>query len=48
MSALPTAFPLALSACLYPPAILVLLLLLAGEQRRRLVLASFVGVRQLS
>ncbi len=43
MSALPTAFPLALSASIYPPALLVLILLLTGEHPRRLVLAYFAG-----
>jgi uncharacterized membrane protein YidH (DUF202 family) len=43
MSALDTAFPLALSAAIYPPALLVLILLLAGEHPRRLVGAYFAG-----
>lgn len=43
MSALPEAFPLALSAAIYPPALLVLLLLLTGTQPRRLVVAYFLG-----
>lgn len=43
MSALPSALPLALSASLYPPALLVLVLLLTGDHPRRLVLAYFVG-----
>ena len=43
MSALPEALPLALSAAIYPPALLVLLLLLTGEHPRRLVLAYFAG-----
>jgi uncharacterized protein (TIGR03382 family) len=43
MSALPQALPLALSAAVYPPALLVLLLLLTGEHPRRLVLAYFAG-----
>lgn len=43
MSALPQAFPLAVSAAIYPPALLVLLLLLAGEHPRRRVLAYFAG-----
>ena len=43
MSALSSAFPLALSAAVYPPALLVLILLLTGEHPRRLVLAYFAG-----
>jgi len=43
MSALNEALPLALSASIYPPALLVLLLLLTGEHPRRLVLAYFAG-----
>ncbi|MGZ4187999.1 MAG: GAP family protein [Solirubrobacteraceae bacterium] len=43
MSALPSALPLALSASLYPPALLVLVLLLTGDHPRRLVLAYFIG-----
>lgn len=43
MSALPQALPLALSAAIYPPALLVLLLLLTGEHPRRLVVAYFAG-----
>ena len=43
MSALPQAFPLAVSAAIYPPALLVLLLLLTGDHPRRLVLAYFAG-----
>ena len=43
MNALPQALPLALSAAIYPPALLVLLLLLTGEHPRRLVLAYFAG-----
>ncbi|HVP03539.1 MAG TPA: GAP family protein [Solirubrobacteraceae bacterium] len=43
MSALPEALPLALSASIYPPALLILLLLLTGEHPRRLVLAYFAG-----
>lgn len=43
MSALDEALPLALSAAIYPPALLVLLLLLTGEHPRRLVLAYFAG-----
>ena len=43
MGALSEALPLALSAALYPPALLVLLLLLTGDHPRRLVLAYFAG-----
>jgi uncharacterized protein (TIGR03382 family) len=43
MSALSEALPLALSASIYPPALLVLLLLMTGEHPRRLVLAYFAG-----
>lgn len=43
MSALSEALPLALSASIYPPALLVLILLLTGEHPRRLVLAYFAG-----
>ncbi len=43
MSSLSSALPLALSAAIYPPALLVLLLLLTGEHPRRLVLAYFAG-----
>jgi len=43
MSALPQALPLALSASIYPPALLVLILLLTGDHPRRLVLAYFAG-----
>ena len=43
MSALPSALPLALSASVYPPALLVLVLLLTGDHPRRLLLAYFVG-----
>lgn len=43
MSALSEALPLALSAAIYPPALLVLILLLTGEHPRRLVLAYFAG-----
>ena len=43
MSALSSALPLALSAAIYPPALLVLLLLLTGDHPRRLVLAYFAG-----
>jgi len=48
MSALPQALPLALSAALYPPALLVLLLLLAGKHPRRLVAAYFAGAALLT
>ena len=48
MSALPQALPLAISASLYPPALLVLLLLLAGTHPRRLVLAFFAGAALLT
>jgi len=48
MSALPQALPLALSAAVYPPALLVLLLLLTGEHPRRLVLAYFAGAALLT
>ena len=43
MSALQSALPLALSAALYPPALLVLVLLLTGDHPRRLVVAYFLG-----
>jgi hypothetical protein len=43
VDALPEALPLALSAAIYPPALLVLLLLLSGEHPRRLVLAYLAG-----
>src|SRR3954447_16918001 len=43
MDALSEALPLALSAAIYPPALLVMLLLLTGEHPRGLVLAYFVG-----
>lgn len=43
MDALSEALPLALSAAIYPPALLVLLLLMTGEHPRRLVLAYFAG-----
>ena len=43
MRALSEALPLALSAAIYPPALLVLLLLLTGDHPRRLVLAYFTG-----
>jgi membrane protein implicated in regulation of membrane protease activity len=43
MDALSEALPLAFSAAIYPPALLVLLLLLTGDQPRRLVLAYFAG-----
>ncbi len=48
MSALPEALPLAISAGLYPPALIVLLVLLAGEHPRRLVLAYFAGAAILT
>jgi MYXO-CTERM domain-containing protein len=48
MSALSSALPLALSAALYPPALLVLLLLLAGKHPRRLVAAYFAGAALLT
>src|SRR4029077_14986236 len=41
VDALSEALPLALSAAIYPPALLVLLLLLTGDHPRRLVLAYF-------
>jgi len=40
--------PLALSAAVYPPALLVLLLLLTGEHPRRLVLAYYAGAAILT
>ncbi len=43
MNALPQAFPLAVSAAIYPPVLVVLLLLLAGERPRRLVVAFYAG-----
>jgi hypothetical protein len=43
MDALSEALPLALSAAIYPPALLVLLLLLTGTHPRGLVLAYFAG-----
>lgn len=43
MSALDTALPLALSAALYPPALLTLVLLLSGTHPRGLVLAYYGG-----
>lgn len=43
MSALPTALPLALSAALYPPALLTLVLLLSARRPRGLVLAYLAG-----
>jgi hypothetical protein len=43
VDALSEALPLALSAAIYPPALLVLLLLLTGDHPRRLVLAYFTG-----
>jgi uncharacterized membrane protein YidH (DUF202 family) len=48
MSALPQALPLALSAAVYPPALLVLLLLLSGQYPRRLVLAYYGGAAVLT
>jgi uncharacterized membrane protein YidH (DUF202 family) len=48
MSALPQALPLALSAAVYPPALLVLLLLLTGTHPRGLVLAYFAGAAVLT
>ncbi len=48
MSALPQAFPLAVSAAFYPPALLVLLLLLTGERPRGLVLAFYAGAAILT
>jgi uncharacterized membrane protein YidH (DUF202 family) len=48
MSALPQALPLAISAALYPPALLVLLLLLTAGHPRRLVLAFFAGAALLT
>ena len=43
MNALPEALPLALSASIYPPALLGPILLLTGDHPRRLVLAYFAG-----
>ena len=43
MTALPEAFPFALAAALYPPALLVLLLLTGGPRPRPLVLSYFAG-----
>jgi len=43
VSALSSALPLALSASIYPPALLVLVLLLTGDHPRRLVAAYFFG-----
>ena len=48
MSALPTALPLALSASLYPPALLTLMLLLSAKHPRGLVLAYFAGAALLT
>jgi MYXO-CTERM domain-containing protein len=48
MSALPQALPLALSAAVYPPALLVLLMLLGGQHPRRLVLAFYGGAAILT
>ena len=48
ISALPQALPLALSAGVYPPALLVLLLLLTGEHPRALVLAYYAGAAILT
>ncbi len=48
MSALPTALPLALSASLYPPALLTLILLLSAKHPRGLVLAYFAGAALLT
>ena len=48
MSALPQALPLALSAAVYTPALLVLLLLLSGQEPRRLVLAYYGGATILT
>ena len=48
MSALPQALPLALSAALYPPALVIVLLLLVSEHPRRLVLAYFAGAAILT
>ena len=48
MSALPQALPLALSAAVYPPALLVLLMLLSGQYPRRLVLAYYGGAAILT
>jgi hypothetical protein len=48
MSALPQALPLALSAAVYPPALLVLLLLLNGQHPRQLVLAYYGGAAILT
>ncbi|MGO9790230.1 MAG: GAP family protein [Solirubrobacteraceae bacterium] len=48
MSSLAEALPLALSAAVYPPALLVLLRLLNGQQPRRLVLAYYGGAATLT
>ena len=48
MSALPQALPLALSAAVYPPALLVLLLFMSSAHPRRLVLAYFFGAALLT
>ena len=48
MSKLPEALPLALSAAVYPPALLVLLQLLNGRRPRRLVLAYYGGAAVLT
>jgi MYXO-CTERM domain-containing protein len=48
MSALPQALPLALSAAVYPPALLVLLMLLDADRPRRLVLAYYGGAAILT
>ena len=48
MSALAQALPLALSAAVYPPALLVLVLLPVGKHPRRLVLAYFAGAAILT
>lgn len=43
MSALPQALPLAISAAVYPPALVVLLLMLSADHPRGLVFAYFCG-----
>jgi hypothetical protein len=48
VSALPQALPLALSAAIYPPALLVLMLLMTGHEPRPLVLAYFAGAATLT
>lgn len=48
MSALPQALPLALSAAVYPPALLVLLLFMSTAHPRPLVLAYFGGAALLT